>query len=88
MNNLWYCVKSLVIAMGGAIVLSTNSAIAQIDHNDNQPNSYGITTQDNTAQGNIEITQVSSQYEANLPQSFNALCIPCPSTGSPLGCNC
>ncbi|MEH2237091.1 hypothetical protein [Nostoc sp.] len=84
MNNLWYRFKGLGIAIGGAVVLSTNSAIvAQIDHNGNALNNYGVTPQDN-----IEIIPGSTQDETNLSQSFNSWCIPCPSTGSPLGCNC
>ncbi|MDZ8257386.1 hypothetical protein [Nostoc sp. ChiQUE01b] len=83
MNNLQYSVKVLGIAISGAVVLSTNSAIAQIQQNGNLPNNYGVTAQDN-----IKIIPASAQYETKLSRSLNALCIPCPSTGSPLGCNC
>ncbi|MHC5719321.1 MAG: hypothetical protein ACYTX0_46530 [Nostoc sp.] len=83
MNNLWYCVKRLGILIGGAVVLSTNSAIAQIDQNGNLPNNYSVTAQDN-----IERISGSTQYETNLSQTLNSWCIPCPSTGSRLGCNC
>ncbi|MGF1934736.1 MAG: hypothetical protein RM347_010085 [Nostoc sp. ChiQUE02] len=83
MNNFWYSFKGLGIAISGAVVLSTNSAIAQIDQNINLPKNYGVTAQDN-----IEIIPGSTQYKTNLSKSLNVWCIPCPSTGSPLGCNC
>ncbi|WP_334760853.1 hypothetical protein [Nostoc sp.] len=83
MNNLSDCVKYLGIAIGGAVVLSTNSAIAQIGQNGNLPNNYSVTAQDN-----IEIIPASTQYETNLSQSLNSLCVPCPSNHNPLGCNC
>jgi hypothetical protein len=67
MNNLRYSVKFLGIAISGAVVLSTNSAIAQIGQNGNLPNNYGVTAQDN-----IQIIPGSAQYQTNLSQSFNS----------------
>ncbi|MEH2068738.1 MAG: hypothetical protein V7K47_11350 [Nostoc sp.] len=82
MNNLRHCVKVLGIAISGAVVLSTNSAIAQIEHKGNLLNKYGVTAQDNI------IIPGNAQYKTNLSPSFDAWCVPCPSTGSPFGCNC
>lgn len=83
MNHLQYCVKVLGIAISGAVVLSTNSAIAQIEHNGNSYNSYNVTAQDN-----IKTIPTNTQYQTNLSPNSDAWCIPCPSTGMPLGCNC
>ncbi len=83
MNHLQYCVKVLGIAISGAVVLSTNSAIAQIEHNGNLSNSYNVTAQDN-----IKTIPTNTQYQTNLSSSFDAWCVPCPATGDPYGCNC
>lgn len=71
MSNLLYWVKGLGIAISGAVVLSTNSAIAQINHDVTLTNNYSVATQEN-----IRIIEGLTKSESNLFHSFKQFSVP------------
>ncbi|MBD2680387.1 MULTISPECIES: hypothetical protein [Nostoc] len=75
MTNVKHWVKGLGIAVTGVIVISGNSAIAQIHQDDTLPNNFGIPTQES-----IRMIKGRTQSESNLPQSFKLFSVPTLST--------
>ncbi|QMS91522.1 hypothetical protein HUN01_29445 [Nostoc edaphicum CCNP1411] len=75
MSNLYYWVKGLGIAISGAIVISGNSAIAQINHDVTLTNNSSVATQEN-----IRIIEGGIKSGSNLSHSFKQFSVPAIST--------
>ncbi|MFN6569099.1 filamentous hemagglutinin N-terminal domain-containing protein [Dendronalium sp. ChiSLP03b] len=75
MSTLGVWFKSLGFAVGGAIALSINSAVAQIDPDATLPNNSQVTTQ-----YNIRIIEGGTQSGSNLFHSFKEFSLPTGST--------
>lgn len=73
MSNIWNQSKGLGIVIGGAIVFSGNSTIAQINKDGNLPNNFGITAQDKTNDIQNDFSEIpkNSEVDAALVVSEN-----------------